>query len=293
MSTQLATIETTIAAIDTFAAEQNLALLAGDTGAFGTALKIAGAIKQLREMLTEPIVLAIMELQGTKLGFRTDKDKTGGYEPIVVRDVLIEMTLKGGFMPHSNEFNIIAGNGYATKEGFQGWFRRAAAKGRCTYPDVKLSAPKTTPDGAIVIASASCRVGDKLVEVKDAELPVKGQGADQILGKATRKILARLYEKVTGMSVTDGDASDAIDVQTTTVSSTTPSASPADPLDEDTARLLDELCAEHADKINDFLRKSGQIGANDTYRSVSMKTAKRMLKYPDSLFESAGVAKKK
>ncbi|MFK5282891.1 hypothetical protein ACI3PL_25325, partial [Lacticaseibacillus paracasei] len=57
-----------------------------------------------------------MALQGNRLGFKTDKDKSGGYPESVVKNCLIEAVLLG-IQPTGNQFNIIAGNMYPTKEG--------------------------------------------------------------------------------------------------------------------------------------------------------------------------------
>jgi len=51
---------------------------------FERAYKIADAITRLSEILTPEYMKPIMAMQGNKLGFKTDKDKTGGYPESVV-----------------------------------------------------------------------------------------------------------------------------------------------------------------------------------------------------------------
>ncbi len=77
---------------------------------------ISAARKQLMEMLTTDIVDMLMGLQGTPLGFKTDKDANGGYPREIVRQVAAQAFLSGLYMA-DNEVNIIGGNMYATKNG--------------------------------------------------------------------------------------------------------------------------------------------------------------------------------
>jgi len=77
-------------------------------------------IQTLRTAVQGPILDALMQLQNTKLGFKTDNqgDKKKPYERDVVADVAIEAFSKGLRMV-GNEVNIISGQLYATKEGFK------------------------------------------------------------------------------------------------------------------------------------------------------------------------------
>src|SRR5688572_7293964 len=84
---------------------------------FEKAFLIANAASKLKESLSEDYMKPIMALQGNKLGFKTDKDDRGGYDVKTVRNCLIEAVLSG-VQPFGNQFNIIAGNCYITKEGF-------------------------------------------------------------------------------------------------------------------------------------------------------------------------------
>src|SRR6187551_1080575 len=84
---------------------------------FEKAFLIARATGELKKLLTPEYMKPIMELQGNKLGFKTDKDSSGGYPEAVVKNCLIEAVLIG-LQPYGNQFNIIAGNMYPTKEGF-------------------------------------------------------------------------------------------------------------------------------------------------------------------------------
>lgn len=209
-------------------------------GNLTSALQVAISISEMRRALNRDEVKAcILELQDCPLGFRTDKDpnrksKDGPVTPYdwpVVRDAALEAGLRG-LQWAGNQFNIIAGRFYATKEGFHFLLRKHPG-----LSDLKLNfgVPKTLNGGAIVQCSATWNlegVADKL----EAEIPVKTDGysgADQILGKAERKFCKRIYERITGQNVPDGDpdGDDSITVEST-VSPAPQLAAPTAPMPE-------------------------------------------------------------
>ena len=98
--------------------ESVLAVLgAENVQGFEKSYQIANSIQFLKENLTDEYMKPIMSMQGSRLGFKTDKDKDGGYPLKVVKECLIDAVLSG-VNPHGNQFNIIAGNMYVTKEGY-------------------------------------------------------------------------------------------------------------------------------------------------------------------------------
>lgn len=184
------------------------------------AIRMARGMKALRGILTQSAIeLDFMPLQGSPLGFLTDKDQSGGYSWEVVRDVLIEGLLRG-FRPIGNEFNIIAGRFYGAKNGFERVVRE--------YPGVSemranMGVPTLVGDkGALVPCEARWRFQGKEMDLvcspaKDGDfdnrIPVKvnsGMVPDAILGKATRKLYARVYQRLTGCSsdVVDGETNE-------------------------------------------------------------------------------------
>jgi hypothetical protein len=84
----------------------------------------SNVISELQQALTPAFVSSLKNtLEGTKLGFRTDKDGKGGYHPDVIRTCIIEAILYN-LRLHGNEFNIIAGQMYPTKEGLTNLIER-------------------------------------------------------------------------------------------------------------------------------------------------------------------------
>jgi hypothetical protein len=174
---------------------------------FEKALTIAGAIDSLKGALDDKAMKMVMKLQGSALGFRTDKDSSGGYPVDVVKEALIEAVLRG-VQPVGNHFNIIAGRCYVTKEGFAYLLKNL--EGFTDFRPI-YGIPKSLNGGAIVPCEASWKYFGKSDRL-ECDIPIKvnsGMGADAILGKAARKLMSRVYAQVTGSEMTDGDATEA------------------------------------------------------------------------------------
>jgi len=198
---------------------------AGHVGQFARALATADGIRSLRRALSAQIMEVIMDLQGTGLGFKTDKDSTGGYPVEVVRECLIEATLRGA-MPVNNEWNIISSRPYLSLN----YFKRALRE----YPGLTdLNLMPGVPylvgtSGALVDYRATWKLQQPDGQVLDMRLdrtklqtpygevdqriPVRvnsGQGADAILGKAERKMRAAILAKITGTDFSEGEVEES------------------------------------------------------------------------------------
>lgn len=179
------------------------------------ALELADGIEKLRQLFSEPeIQQRIQKLQDTPLGFRTDRDpsiinkKTGQpnkpYDWSVVREAVIEALLRG-LQLVGNQFNIIAGRFYCTKEGFEALIKNQSAV--ANFKPI-IGVPHSKSGGVIILCSATwLQNGDS--HSLEVEIPVKATDsstADQLMGKATRKFLSRCYQQMSGNSMPDGDA---------------------------------------------------------------------------------------
>ncbi len=189
------------------------------------AVTLATGVTQLRKVLSDDLVKAVfMPLQGSPLGFVTDKDKEGGYGIAVVRDCMIEAMIHG-LRPVGNEINIIAGRCYAAKNGY--------ARLVSTWPgltDLALTpgVPQMVGDkGALLAFRAAWRLNGVQMELvrdltkradgtpSDTRIAVRvnsGMGADAVIGKATRKFLKQIYDLLSGSKLTiqDGEAIDTV-----------------------------------------------------------------------------------
>lgn len=220
-SRQLVTIktdETTLATIEGIVGECSLEALSQQNQFFRT-LKLAAGISALRRVITDEMMREVMPLQGSSLGFRTDKDTSGGYPVAAVKDCMIEAVLKGAYMV-GNEVNIISGRAYFTKEFYT---RKLREYPGLTDLKIKLGVPVLREGKAYVAASADWRLGghpgrlEKAVSKigdrdVDERIPVKvnaGMSDDAILGKAERKMRKAIYDMLTGSETSDGDISDS------------------------------------------------------------------------------------
>ena len=171
---------------------------------FQKAYMIAEATTRLKQLLTPQYMKPIMELQGNKLGFKSDKT----YPEEVVKNCLIEAVLTG-LQPHGNQFNIIAGNMYPTKEGLGyllGNFKGLSYK---IIPELpRINANNTS---AAIVMNISWSINNGPINKESIEIPIKVNnfmGTDAIIGKATRKARAWLYGTLTGSEISEGDVMD-------------------------------------------------------------------------------------
>jgi hypothetical protein len=228
MSTQLSTkaqdFTGAIALVDEIVAKYGLANIK-EAGNLQRMMALSEGMSALREAITEPMLEKIMELQGSRLGFRTDKDNEAtwkdrsgtpqtGYPPLVVKEVTIEALLRGANMT-GNEVNIIAKTCYLTKEFFQRAVRQLPG---VTDVAVELAVPvKGATEGQALVSGwvrykldGKEQVFARTRETDDRDLRISvrvnsGMGADAVLGKAERKLLAALYAKLTGMTIVEGE----------------------------------------------------------------------------------------
>lgn len=182
---------------------------------FEKANQVATAITQLRILLTDEYMQPIMALQGSKLGFKTDRDKpkdnsTPGYTMAVVRDCLIEAVLMG-LQPTGNQFNIISGQCYPTKEGCGALLNKFP--GLDGAYEIVISLPKVDRANlsAAVDADISWTLNGEKHQMR-VPIPIKIDqyaSVDSIVGKGTRKARAWLLSRISGVEITDGEVEDA------------------------------------------------------------------------------------
>lgn len=197
---------------------------------FEKAYLISSAIKDLKALLTKEYMQPIMELQGNKLGFKTDKDKEGGYSEDVVKNCLIEAVLMG-IQPCGNQFNIIAGNMYATKEGVG--YLLSKIEG-LSY-DIVAELPRIKDASSAIVMNIEWTIGG-ITKTKKLDIPVKVNnfmGTDAIIGKATRKARKWLYDTITGCEIPEGDV-----VDTTGIVISTTHNKPESTIDKENERIV-------------------------------------------------------
>ncbi len=188
--------------------EVNTVLKAKALEGFEKAYLLADSIEKLQTALTPQYMRPIMALQGNKLGFKTDKDKDGGYSEPIVKNCLIEAVLIG-LQPFGNQFNIIAGNMYPTKEGMGSLLDHWEGLSYKIKP--RLPRINALKDGAAVEMEVEWTMNAGVKKTEILDIPVKMNsmmGVDAVIGKATRKARAWLYHTLSGFEIADGDITD-------------------------------------------------------------------------------------
>lgn len=215
--------------IDQIAAECSLGVFGESSMLAGIAMafKMSAAVQMMRDLITEPMLKDIIALQGSKIGFVTDRDAPKdsgpkGYPPMIVRDVFIEATIRGARMV-GNEVNIIAGGCYLTKNFFTRMLR--------DYPgltDLKIAFGAPERVASISRAMISARASWVLNGRPDSMQKLETKSADgtctiderfmlkydnytsddALLGKADRKFKALIFSRITGTQYRDGDLED-------------------------------------------------------------------------------------
>lgn len=186
---------------------QVLAVLSNKVEGFQKAFVMASAIQVLKERLTPEFMKPIMALQGSNLGFKTDKDKNNGYPESEVKACLIDAVLLG-LQPTGNEFNIISSNMYPTRQGFGSLLKKInGLKYSISYSNPIFTQDKTS---ATCVTTIKWELnGEK--NQQDVEFAIKSNAyatADAILGKAERKARRWLFNTVEGTDIPDGDVTD-------------------------------------------------------------------------------------
>lgn len=175
---------------------------------FERAFATAQSIEVLKNLLTPEYMAPIMQLQGNRLGFKTDKDRSGGYDMAIVKNCLIEAVLMG-LQPFGNEFNIIAGNTYATKEGVG----RLLATWKGLKYSLVCGVPKPANDGKSAVVEVTIKWtinGESNEEIIPISVKMdQYTSVDAMIGKATRKGRAWLLSAISGIEIVEADITDA------------------------------------------------------------------------------------
>lgn len=174
-------------------------------GAIGRCLRTAKGALALNNGITDEMMLDVLMLKNSGLGFRTDEATRdgGAYPEAVVRSIFIEACMRG-LQVVGNEFNIIAGRLYITKEGFSRMLREYEG---LTELVITPGLPDIRDKRATVHVEASWKLNG-LPQAIARDIPVrvnKGMGDDAVLGKADRKIKAAIFGQITGSEQPEGE----------------------------------------------------------------------------------------
>jgi len=211
------------------------------------AFALAEGVQALRQAV-EPLLPSILPLMNSRLGFLTDK-RGPTYPVDVVRDCVVEALCRGLNLI-GNEWNIIGGNCYTTKEGYE---RLVGELPGLTDLDLSPGVPTMRDGGALVRVHATWCYQGKALHLTDdkgqsgrtfAIRVNAGMGADAILGKATRKALKAIYQKSTGCVHADGEVGEAVPLLSRTETVAAKLGAPAPEVDPDAVAEAAAIAAE-------------------------------------------------
>jgi hypothetical protein len=159
-------------------------------------------------------VKMLMRAQGT--GFKTDRDRDGGYQQSVVVRCFLDAAAQGLPATH-NCWNIIGGNMYVTISGCKLKLDRMGVAYECTplppvatrtEPGHKENSVRTIVTEPVELSWVDTQ-GNKGRKTLTFEIIQNaGMGQDAVMGKATRKALAWLIEHLTHFALPEGEVAD-------------------------------------------------------------------------------------
>jgi len=196
-------------------------VLASNVNGFQKAFVMSSAIDIIKTQLSDEYMKPIMALQGTSLGFKTDQDtikvkegtkwitkKGEGYPMEIVKECLIEATFLG-LEVTGNQFNIIGGNMYPTREGFGALLDKMHnLKKNFTYTNILQPAGQKVANVTVLI---TWQIEGSPAQKQSIDFPIKSNeytSYDALIGKAERKAKRWLYNTIKGTDISDGDVND-------------------------------------------------------------------------------------
>ena len=188
-------------------------LISRGMSAMQESIVMARAMAKLLGLFTDPMLKTINELRETALGYCTDRPpgsdsekKYGAYKPHQLKIALLEGMLRGA-RTSNNEINVISGKAYLTRNFFE---RAVTETPGLSNLNVQLGAVASNERGAVVELVVSYKIRGVThvheflkTDVADLRVPVRmnaGMGTDAAYGKATRKVLARIYGQLSGQT---------------------------------------------------------------------------------------------
>lgn len=258
-------------ALDNLVSETGLSLSAQSTGAISEAVVMAEAIDTLRASITDDMMAVFLKLMNTPLGFKTDRDPTSAkkkdgqgrplnykgeiiepYPIEIVKDCIIEALLRGVKVV-GNQFNILASRMYITREGYLHLIKKVKE-----LEDFSPSVGMPRKDAALgtyVQCRAKWRIKGQEFTIGDPDaisIPIKVDEyttSDAVIGKAQRKFYKRVYEKMTGIDLPDGEVGDDLvppNVTSTTAKTEAPPVIPVEsnPVHADVISLREAIAKQ-------------------------------------------------
>lgn len=179
---------------------------------------------EIKKQISGKVLEIVKDLMNTGLGFKTDRNPNDPqcrikeiYSDEIIKNCVTQAIMHG-LRIHGNEFNILGGNFYATKEGLERIVNR--------NPDlekkiaIKSRGFKKSPETDIWALSYEYefKLKDRQEIKDDTTVYVRGKQGnyeitlDAVLGKARRKVLKTIYNQMTQGFFLLEDADDVDDI---------------------------------------------------------------------------------
>jgi hypothetical protein len=188
-------------------------------------------IATLKENMSAEVVIALRALQNTAIGFKTDKQRDGYADNVLVACAC--MALGDGLSLTGNQWNIISGQYFVAKDGWRAKLKKLGAvriSVEAGMPEEEEAGPQNQ-NGACRFSAkfsgrASCAIGQHTYQIEsrkgewlDTRLLLSSytrelsDAADQMRGKAEARLLKKLYYFASGEAyVPDGEELAAVEV---------------------------------------------------------------------------------
>lgn len=169
---------------------------------------------QIKNQISGKVLEIVKDLMNTGIGFKTDKPT---YSDEIIKNCVTQAIMHG-LRIHGNEFNILGGNFYATKEGLERIVNRNPDLERKII--IKSRGFKKSPETEIWALSFDYdfKLKDRQEIKDDVTVYVRGKQGnyeiplDAVLGKARRKVLKTIYNQMTQGFFLLEDADDIDDI---------------------------------------------------------------------------------
>jgi hypothetical protein len=169
---------------------------------------------QIKNQISGKVLEIVKDLMNTGIGFKTDKPT---YSDEIIKNCVTQAIMHG-LRIHGNEFNILGGNFYATKEGLERIVNRNPDLERKII--IKSKGFKKSPETEIWALSFDYdfKLKDRQEIKDDVTVYVRGKQGnyeiplDAVLGKARRKVLKTIYNQMTQGFFLLEDADDIDDI---------------------------------------------------------------------------------
>lgn len=179
-------------------------------------------LTRIKEQISGKPLEIIKSLMNTGIGFKTDKpSKTDNslYSDEIIKNCVVQAIMHG-LRIHGNEFNILGGNFYATKEGLD----RIVHDNPLLEEKVREKVKGFRQDEKTSIWGISFEYSYKLKNeskvIEEVTVYVKGKQGnyetafDAVMGKAKRKLFKVIYNDMTqGFKLEDADDVDDIELE--------------------------------------------------------------------------------